>query len=236
MATSGVSIWAPTRDSIINSALRKLGVLGEGESANSAQLSDAQTALNAVISELQTMGMQLWSRVEYTLTLVSGQQSYTFGVSQSENTPFPLKLVQANLVVPNSASRLNMEVLAHYDFNNLPVSSTGQPVNLMYQPFNNYGVISVWPTPDASVPSGTTIALTYQRPFDVYTAAGETMDFPQEWANTLIYQLALLLADEYSLPIPDKQWLEKQADRHLNTALSQGQEEVSFFIRPDDRR
>lgn len=233
MATSGVTIWQLTRDEIITKALQKVGAIADGATASSTQIADAATYLNAIVSEFQVLGMQLWSREEYMLTLVSGTQTYTLGVGQTIDIPFPLKLVQANLLVASTGSRINLEIKAHYDFNNLPTTSAGQPVAVMYQPFINYGVLSVWPTPDASVPAGTIIALTYQRPFDIYTSGTETAYFPQEWSNALIFTLAHVISDDYGLPLADRQWLEKQSDKHIATASSQGPEEASMFFFPD---
>jgi hypothetical protein len=235
MATSGVSVWNLTRNEFISAALRKIGVLGEGVVANATQLAEGQEALNAIISEFETLGLQLWSRTDYPVTLVTSQANYTIGIGQTINTKFPLKILKATLSIPNALSRIDMEIVPHYNFLNLPINSSGPPVNVTYQPFIDYGVLSVWPTPDTSVVAGTQVILTYQKPFDIFTGASETLEMPREWTNAVIYQLALALSDEYGLPIPDKQWLEKQAEKHLNTAMSAGAEETSMFFFPDYR-
>lgn len=233
MATSNNTIWQLTRDEIINAALRKIGVVGEGQSANSTQLAEGSQALNAIISDFSTLGMPLWKREELGITLVTGQKEYEIGVGAAINHPFPLKLFQANLALTGSPTRLNMLVLAHYDYNNLPVTTSGTPVQVSYQPMTNKGVLSVWPTPDSSVPANSQIILTFQRPFDIFTTGTETLDFPQEWANAVIYQLAHVLSDEYSLPLEDRRWFEKQASKRLEAALSIGTEDGSLFFYPD---
>lgn len=235
MTTSGVSIYQATRDSIINAALRKCQVLEEGQVANPAQLATGLEALNNVVLEFITLGMPLWKRKEYNITLVSGQRDYTMGVGQAISTPYPLKLQEATLTQPYSNSQINVNILASYDFNLLPVNSSGTVVNLKYQPYVNYGVVSVWPTPDASTPIGTILTLTYQSPTEVFVSAADTPDFPQQWNNALIYGTAALLSDEYVLPITDKQWIASQADKHVSVALSFGTEEASMYIRPDRR-
>lgn len=233
MATSGTAVWQLTRNQLIEAALRKIGVIGEGVTANATQLTEGAEALNTLISEYNTLGMPLWATTEIEVPLVAGQSVYVIGEGLAINQPYPYKLHQANLNIPGNSSRINMEIKAHYDYNNLPINSSGTPVAVSYQPFIDYGHLSVWPTPSSSMVSGTSVYLLYQRPFDVFTSSGETPDFPSEWKNSLIYGLALLLADEYGLPIPDKQWLEKQAEKHLNTALSGATEEVSLFFYPN---
>lgn len=233
MATSGTAVWTLTRNQLIEAALRKIGVIGEGVAANATQISEGAEALNTLVSEFTVLGMPLWATEEVSLPLVAGQSVYQIGEGLAFNHPYPFKLYQANLAIPGNSSRINMEIKAHYDYNNLPVNASGTPVAVSYRPFIDYGELSVWPTPSTSMVAGTSVYLLYQRPFDVFTASGETPDFPSEWKNALIYGLALLLADEYGLPINDKQWLEKQADKHLNTALSGAAEEVSLFFYPN---
>jgi hypothetical protein len=233
MATSNNTIFQLSRDDIINAALRKLSVVGEGQVANAQQLIDSAQALNGVVAELQTLGLPLWKRVEYELVLVNGVSAYTIGIGQTLNQAFPLKLIQAETELTGASSRIDVEIKARNDFNSLPNSSTGTPVAISYQPYINYGVVSVWPTPNASVPTGSKIVLTYQKPFDYFDSGTNTADFPQEWGNALIYHLALVLADEYSLPLEDRRWIEKQADRRLSSALAFASEETSIFLYPN---
>lgn len=233
MTTSNNTIFEVSRDTIINAALRKLGVLGEGVSANSTQLSVGAEALNLIVAEFQTFGMPLWSREEYLLVLNPGQQLYTFGIGQEINIPFPLHIQQALLEVPPYTTQIDIGLLSSYDFRLLPNGSRGTPVNLMYQPKINYGELSVWPTPGTSVPTGTHIKLIYQAPFQYFDSGTNTPYFPQEWGNALIYQLALNLSDEYTIPEQKKAFIEKQAEKHLSSALSFGTEDGSLFFSKD---
>ena len=233
MTTSGITILQLSRDDIVNAAYRKIGVLGEGQTANSTQLTNASQALNALVAEFRTLGMSIWARKSYNLTLVTNTANYTFGVGQTVNTPFPLRIYQVNLeMAPDFASKIDTNEMSFADFSMLP-ASTGTPVNYTYQPKVNLGVLSVWPTPDSSVPAGTRLQILYQAPFEYFSAGTDTPDFPEEWNNALIYNLAMLLADEANVPLQKKQWMEKQADKHLATALAGGAEEASMFFQPD---
>lgn len=68
MATSSTYEYQLTRNQIIESALRKLGVLAEGQTPSTQNYSDGMMALNAVIAQLRAIGMPLWARSEYTFT------------------------------------------------------------------------------------------------------------------------------------------------------------------------
>lgn len=236
MPSSNNTIVRLSRDELISSALRKISVIGEGQAANATQLSEGQEALNLIIGMLRTEGMQVWKRVEYTIPFVTGQRAYSIGIGESTNTPYPTKLYQARIRLGTTGTPFDAEIVENYNFNLLPSTATGSPVNVNYKPEINKGTVTVWPTPDASVPSGSAMLLTYQAPFDIFTTGTETADFPQEWELALVYQLALVLADEYSIPIQDKQWLERLAIRYTQMAADFSKEEGSIFFHPERNR
>lgn len=236
MATSGITILQLTRDDIINAALRKLLVIGEDTTANSAQLTTGSQALNAIVATFQILGMPLWARKEYSITMVNGQRDYTLGIGQTLNTAFPLHIYEAVLQIGTTGtSQIDVTMMSRSDFNLLPTTSGGNPVNATYQPFVNRGVFSVWPTPNSSIVAGTVIKITYQAPFEYFIAGTDTPDFPQEWHNALIYHLAVSLAPENGIPLMDRQQLMKEAELHLTTVLSNGTEDGSIFFGKDWR-
>lgn len=241
MATSGNTIWSQSREELVKAALRKLGILPEGAEPTTQQRQDGIYALNNLIVEYRALGMALWKRYDLNIDLVVGQQNYEIGSGKSIDTPYPLHILQARLLTSPTSTYINLNILPDYRFNQLPITSTGVPVSVSYVPRIDVGYLSVWPIPNSAVPTGTQIILTYIAPTEVFTydatpTPDESLDFPAEWYNAVIYGLALLLADEYQLPIQDKQWIEKQSERHLATALSNGTEDGSFFISPDSRR
>jgi hypothetical protein len=123
-----------------------------------------------------------------------------------------------------------MEIESRENFNIFPGNSTGSPLKVNYQPFINYGVVSFWPTPTSS--NTATVTLVYQRPFQYFTASTETMDFPEEWYSAIIYHLAVRLAPEWGVPLPDRQMLMQEAKTYTEDALMVGQEDASLFIQP----
>jgi hypothetical protein len=58
------------------------------------------------------------------------------------------------------------------------------------------------------------------------------MDFPEEWYNALIYHLAVRLAPEWGVPLPDRQMLLQEAKMYTEDALMVGQEDASLFLQP----
>lgn len=230
MSTSNSTDWYLNRDQVISSALRKLGVLPSGGTPSTNQVNDASDALNALVKAFQADGMPLWKVASQSFTVVDGTASYTVGPSQTINCPKPLKIIQALRTV-SGGTNTPMNVYNRYDFNNLPsTSSEGEPVNFYYQPLRTTGTIRLWPTPDNST---TSITFHYVSPYEDMDSSANDFDFPSEWIQALIYNLAWALAPEYGIPPTDRGILQKEADYWHMYALSAGTEEGSIYIRPD---
>ena len=233
MTTSGTTIIEMNRDSICAAALRKLGVLALGQTANATELTNATEALNNLVWEYNTLGMPLWTRLDYVVPMVANQTSYTIGVGQTVDTDFPMKILQAWTVASAGGSIQELWPNAIDVFNRLPTSgASGIPSQYNYQPFINYGVLRVWPAPDATTVSTRDLHISYIAPFEGFVSAVNTPYFPQYWNNTLIYGLADLLAPEYGLPLNDREMFKKEAKTRLETALDFGMENASLTFSP----
>lgn len=231
MATSGVSTWSLNRDAVINAALRKLGVLAEGVTANAEQLATGAEALNSLLKLLQTKGMPIWAIKEYTFPTVASTSSYNIGNSQTLATPMPLKLIQAYRVEASGAVNVPMQVENHYDYNLLPVNAaSGEPITIYYQPFASYGTIKLWPTP---VDATTNITIIYQRPFEDMVAGTDDIDFPPYWTDAIVYNLAWRLAPEYGTSKEDRASIKTEAKEFTELAEGFGTEEGSLYLMPD---
>ena len=62
------------------------------------------------------------------------------------------------------------------------------------------------------------------------------MDFPEEWYNAIIYTLAVRLAPEWGVPLPDRQMLMQEAKIYTEDAMMVGQEDASFYVMPERNR
>lgn len=233
MTTSGTTVFSLTRDQLITAAVRKTGRLASGQSLSAQQLSDGQQALNGIIALLQTKGMPLWARAEYTFSTTLATSSYTIGVGQTLDTPYPVKIHQAfainTVASPNTGTE--MEILSTYDLSLSVVSSTGPlPTQLSYQPKVDLGIITIWPIPDSTAASDIDIKIIYSRPFEMFTSGTETLDIPREHHMPIIYNLAVALAPEYGVPLQDRQMLMKEAMTYQDAVDSFGQEDGSLYF------
>jgi hypothetical protein len=229
MATSNSTNWSLNRDQVISSALRKLGVLPSGGTPSTAQVNDATDALQALVKAFQADGMPLWKVHTTSFSTVAGTYIYSVGPSQTVDSPKPLRILQAFRILSGTPN-VPLNIYTRYDFNDLPQSSsiTGTPVNLYYQPLSTTGTIHLWPIPDSVI----TIAFHCVSPYEDMDASSNDFDFPSEWIQALIYNLAWALAPEYGIPPLDRGILQKEAEYWHQYVLSMGTEEGSIYIQP----
>jgi hypothetical protein len=231
MSTSGETENQLTRNEYIEAATRKLGVVADGQTLSATNYTNGMYAFNALIGEFRGLGMPLWARYSYSFSPTNGTSSYSIGISQTLNTPYPLKMLQAYRSDSGASTRIPIEIVSDYNFNLYPSNSSGFPIQLSYQPKVNLGTIKLWPTPDATAATST-ITIVYQRPTEYMSTSTDTLDVPEEWTNAIIYNLATRLAPEWGVPLPDRDHLKKEAKEMLDRALEFGQEDGSLFFQP----
>lgn len=233
MSTSGVTTFSMTRDQLVNAALRKIAVLGDGQAPSTTQLANGVEALNAMLKTLMAKGMPLWVMQEYNVPLTA-TRAYTIGIGQTINIPSPLKVTQAVLKDLSQQNLIPLNIRSHYDYNLLTnLNTDGTPNTYWYEPLNQTGVLHLWPTPDAYSIANRVVTITYQKPFDDMVNPTNTLDFPQVWHEPIIYGLAWRLSADYGVPLTDRQELSLNYQYFLEEALGFGTEEGSMFMQPD---
>lgn len=237
MTTSSSTNYSVTANTIINGALRVIGATAQGETPTATQTSEALEALNMMVKAYQADGMPLWAIKQYTVTLTNAAATYNIGEGQTVNTPKPLKVMQAFLHNTSTSLDIPMRVVTRQEYNMLGNKTTsGQPIQVFYEPLNTYGVLHVFPVPDTTVAADRNIVIVYQRPYEDMDAVGDTFDFPQEWYDALKFGLADRLASEYGCAIQEKQDIKARAKELKMEALGFGTEEGSLFFQADQRQ
>lgn len=237
MPTSSSTNYSVDGTTIINGALRVIGATAQGETPTATQTSEALEALNMMVKAYQVDGMPLWAIKQYSVTLTASTATYNIGESQTVNTPKPLKVVQAFLHNTSTNIDIPMRVVTRQEYNLLGnKTSTGQPVQIFYEPLNTYGTLHVFPVPDATIAAAYTVTIVYQRPFEDMDSVSNTFDFPQEWYDALKFGLADRLAPEYGLSLQERQDIANRAKTYKTEALSFGLEEGSLYFQADQRQ
>jgi hypothetical protein len=243
------STFTVSRDDIISLALRKLGVLEIGDTPDSATITNAALSLNLLIKQLSTEGLKLWKNSELIIPLTSGKTVYTLGGSSSDLmydtqaptvaiTDRPLKVIQGFYRNIQTTPHIDVPlmVVAKQDYNTLGSKfSTGATNTIFYDVKALNGLLYVFLTPDTTAASNTELHIVVQLPLNDLNAALDVPDFPNEWMNVLVWNLADQLALEYGVPMNHRQEIAQRASTYKTLLTDWDVEAPSSFFTPDSR-
>lgn len=233
MSTSNSYDFNLTRDQIIASSLRLIGVVGEGQTPTADQISNGAEALNYVLKSWTNQGAPIWCVKSVDIPLTANVTEYSIGPTQTVNVAKPLKIYQAYRRTTNTID-IPLIALSKQQYNMLgKKDSVGAPSQYYYDQQRDIGVVSVFPTPDATTASTDIIRVFYQRPFEDFDSSTDNPDVPQEFLRALKYALANELSFEYGIPGNDRMDLERKTQMLVGEAFAYNAEEASFFFKVD---
>lgn len=243
MASSNFTI---TRDQIIASALRKCGVLELGDVADPATTANASLILNLFIKQMSTEGIKLWTVDEGVLPLTANKTVYTLGGAGSDTYYLasdgthtavldkPLRLIQAFIRNTTTNQDTTLRILSRQEYNELGDKyTTGTTNSVFYDPRNTNGRLNLFLTPASSTATNYTVHFVFQRPIFDVTVATANLDFPNEWLNVLVWNLADQLAIEYGVPGNHRQEIAQRAVAYKEQLIDWDVEYTSTFFKPD---
>jgi len=243
------STYSISRDTIIALALRKLGVLELGDTPDSATLANASMSLNLLIKQMSTEGLKLWKNSELIIPMVSGQTTYILGGATSALmydtqapttaiTDRPLKAIQGfyrNIqVTPNID--IPVMLLSKNEYLTLGSKfSTGTANSLFYDVKALNGILYVYLTPDLNSQTNLQIHLVCQMPLNDILLSTDIPDFPNEWMQALVWNLADQLALEYGVPMNYRQEIAQRAAAYKAQLTDWDIETASTYFMPEFR-
>jgi hypothetical protein len=122
----------------------------------------------------------------------------------------------------------NVELIGEVAYRGLSSKGSAGPVNqVYYQPTLTDGTLYVWP---ANYRGSDKLLLIAQNLVDDFDAAGDNPQFPIEWANALIWNLAYELAPEYGISLKERMILRSEASEKLETVMNSDVENASLII------
>jgi hypothetical protein len=104
-------------------------------------------------------------------------------------------------------------------------ASSGPPVEVWYQPTMTTGSLYVWPVDGGANYDKIVLSVHYYP--DDFDSASDNPQFPIEWGNALVWNLAAELASEYGLPEKEQGRLWQIAEFKLNELLDYDVENAS---------
>lgn len=194
-----------TAGDLIARALKKIGVIAEGEEVSASQASDGLDSLNSLLSSWGAETLATTAVTEDSHALVAGTNSYTIGNGSTIDTAKPLQVVDAYLRdaggLDYDISTVDRNVYENYSNK----STTGRPTSIYYDPgvtqqATQTGTIYVYPTPDSATTY--TLYISSEKNLVEFASLVSAYTFPAFYKRALIYNLAIDLATDYGRPIP----------------------------------
>jgi len=176
-----------------------------------------------------------------TLTIASGLAS----AAASGNLVFayttrivrPLKILAARRYNFASAIDTPIDVEDRETYFDLPnKTNTGVPNLIFYDRrggANSTGLLYTWQPQEVITEA---IKFTWARPIQIFNVAGDDQDFPDEWVQTLQFNLALVMAPEFNVPEMKLARIEKMAAQYLADVTWNERELGSVSFVPDMMR
>ena len=232
MATSGSYTYSVTRDTLILSAFRVIGVFNDDSAPPATDLSNAVQALNLMLKEMIAEGYPLWCVSDVVIPLTTST-TYTLGPTGSVVGFRPLRVIYGRLRYPTTNLDVPLIQLSRQEYNVLGNKlSPGVPNSYYYDPQTYNGVLSLYLTPQ-SILSGDNVTLTCQRPLQDMLNSTDDFDFPIEWLNSIKYGLATELAMEYDIAPQKLQLIAQKWDVSKRKLFDWSVEEAGTFFTPN---
>lgn len=108
--------------------------------------------------------------------------------------------------------------------------SQGTVVNCYYSPQLDDGRMYVWQTASSV---NDLLRFTFERPLEDILIGDDNLDFPTEWIETIIYNLAARLSDDYDVPPVKLQSVNAKAVQFLDDLLGWDEEMTELNLQPD---
>lgn len=192
MAVSNSTDFKMTAQEVVTDARSKLGISADEEPLSASELTRGLRALNAMLKAWEVSGIRTWVLTEGTLTLVQSQTSYAFGTG-GDFTTLPFEIT--DMRITRSGTDLPMLRLSRQEYFSQPnKASEGYPTQWYYDRQRDTGTLYIWPLADAT---GGTLKFTYRRRIMDMDAGSDDFDFPAEWYEALVYNLAQRMIPDY---------------------------------------
>lgn len=161
-----------TAGEFVDEALKRVQILGDGQTASAYQWTLARSHLNGLLKLLVTQGPSEWRRATQTPAM-------TASVAFVTCSPRPDRVMR---VYYRNSSGFDLELQQWNmdDYDRIPVkTTTGRPTIFAVDRQRTSTTIYLWPVPDATVAAGT-LRVSYERvPEDVVNTS-DIVDIPQE--------------------------------------------------------
>lgn len=183
---------------IIVGAAKLIGVVFKSEQLAADEANDGLTALNDLLDSWSNDDLITYAMTQESFPL-TGAASYTIGASGDFNTSRPISISTAVVRLVNVDYPLTIITPQQYQTEIAIKSISSQiPEYLTYDNGYPLGTITMFTVPT----SGSTLRLLSSKPLSNLSALTTTVDLPPGWKRALKNNLAIELAPEYGVEVP----------------------------------
>jgi hypothetical protein len=153
-------------------------------------------------------------------------------------TDKPLKMLQAFYRNNQSTPPVDvpLQMFSKKEYNELGSKfSTGVSNSIFYDVKTTYGTLYVYVTPNSTVATNYNLHLVMQMPIQDINKASDVPDFPNEWFNVLVWNLADQMAVDYSVPQNKRAEILAKAKLYKDQLEGWDVDSYSTFFQPDFR-
>lgn len=198
-----MSVQATT---LIDTALKKIGVYQSGETPSAADKADAFAALNSFMDELSTQRLTMNGIQLFSLAVVSGHSPYTIGIGGDFNQVRPLVIDDVTLTLAGSTpTTIPLTPMTQDEYANLAAKTVQAQIatswyyNETYVIATPLGGLFFWPIlNDATV----TINIWVPVAITAFATPTTTYTILPGWQAMLENNLAVALADLFGVDCP----------------------------------
>lgn len=215
---------------LIDGALRKNGVLIQGESATTTQDTEAIFALNLLLKQLFTLGMPFYREYTHTITpLVAGTNTYNISPDVISPLGSVYNVYEAFLRNTSTQIDIPLKVISREEYYSLTdKTQQGVPVQVAISKDGLQAYLYL--TPDSVTASSSEVLLYGYKQNDTIITASDTLAMPQEWYKAVLYGLSVDLCPEYGVSKEDKSSLKADYKEALDLAVDFVPQENSTYF------
>lgn len=183
---------------IVTSAMRKTGILTKSESPDADEAQDALEVLNDILASSSNEGLMIYARTLESFTLSGGVAEYTIGTGGDFNTDRPVFIVSSYVRI--GTTDYPLDVITDSDYADISQKNTNSiPYWINYTNAYPLAKIKFYPVPS----DGWVFYLLSEKELTRFTL-NQSVILPPGWGRYLKSQLALELAPEYGVQVPQE--------------------------------
>jgi hypothetical protein len=207
-------------------------VISVADTTNMTALDNIGVVLNSGTIHWTTIASKTSTTVTISAALTDSASTGNQVFNYTSRIVRPLKVVDARRhdIVSGTDTPIS-PMTARRDYQALPLKTQAGSINqLFYDPQLGIGYFNIWQVPAVVTEL---LKFTWHRPIQDFNAAGETADLPQEWIQTLEFNLAAIMSWQFPCNPNKQRNLIAVAASFLDDLTGYDREDESVYFQPN---